>query len=183
MSKYTLARKHRIQHKAVIALMNEPTIREAAVAAGISESTLESWLRDPEFIELFQTAQKTALGHGLAIVELTFGKNVKGLQNIADDPTVNASVRATAYAKLIDIGIGLSKQRSNARYVEQLEEELRQLRSGQVEEITGEEISEARSSQRQRQLPSAGGTVRIDADGGPIIDGDTEGEEATEGDD
>lgn len=179
MAKLTQAKKRRMWHKAILALMNEPTIAASAKATGISQATLELWLRDSEFIEAFQAAQKTALGHGLAMVELNFSPNVRGLQDIAEDKTNNANVRAAAYVKLIDIALGLSKQRSNARYIEQLEEEVRQLNSARVEEeIDGEEVRQTRTAQRQRNMPALGvGSVVLDADGGPAYDADAEGEE------
>jgi hypothetical protein len=182
MPRITQAKKRRMWHKAILAMMNEPTIAAAAKATGISQATLELWLRDPEFIEAFQMAQKTALGHGLAMVELNFGSNIRGVQDLANDKTNNAGVRLAAYGKLLDIALGLSKQRANARYIEQLEEEVRQLNSARVEEETSSEEAnrQARTAQRQRNLPALGdGSIVLDADGGPAYDADAEGEEGS----
>lgn len=179
MPRMTLAKRQRLWHKAIIALINSPTIAAAARALTIHESTLENWMRDPEFMEQFHIAQQTALGHGLAMIEGTFAENVEVLRELSKDKTVQPATRAAAAGKLIDIAIGISKQRSNATYVKQLEEELNRLNSAIIEEEEGDH--QARAPQRQRQLPPAGATFRDDDDGGPDDESDAEGEEGAGG--
>jgi hypothetical protein len=175
------SRKYREWHKAILALIQEPTVASAARLIGLSERTLELWMRDPDFIKQLHHAQQSAIGHGMVVINMNLAKNLQGLQTIADDLTVHPATRAAAYGKLIDIVLGVQKQQASARYIENLENQLKQVNSGAtVEELTerGEENSEEGDAeetsrqtkgktQRKRELPAIGGTFGSDAGGGP----------------
>ena len=54
------------QEKAIIALLNQPTMKEAAEAAGISEVTLWRWLQQPEFRASYMEARRVAVQRAIA---------------------------------------------------------------------------------------------------------------------
>jgi hypothetical protein len=43
-------------HKAIAALLDQPSITKAAVAAGISHATIHRWLQDPTFHRAYMHA-------------------------------------------------------------------------------------------------------------------------------
>ena len=49
------------QQKAIQALLTSPTKAEAARAAGVGESTLRQYLKDPEFITAYREAVRELL--------------------------------------------------------------------------------------------------------------------------
>ena len=54
------------QERAIIALLSEPTLR-AAAGAGISETTLWRWLREPCFKEAYRRARSETLARVLGV--------------------------------------------------------------------------------------------------------------------
>lgn len=51
----------RLQERAIIALLHEPTLRCAADEAGVSEKTLQRWLQDERFRAAFRAARSEVL--------------------------------------------------------------------------------------------------------------------------
>ena len=54
------------QEKAVLALLTNPTIRDAARAAGVGEATLYRWLQIPEFRDAYRAARRQVVSHATA---------------------------------------------------------------------------------------------------------------------
>src|SRR5688572_492483 len=57
------------QELAIIALLNETTIKAAAESVGISEVTLHRWLKLPAFLEAFRTARRATVEKATALIQ------------------------------------------------------------------------------------------------------------------
>jgi hypothetical protein len=68
------------QHNAVFALLNEPTIRKAAAAAGVPERSLYHWLKQPTFAAEYQTARREATRQAIAKLQQVSGKAATRLE-------------------------------------------------------------------------------------------------------
>ena len=84
------------QHKALRALLAQPTVAKAAVASGVGESTIYKWLGEVAFRAALAQAEGEAVaaaGRRLAVLAET------ALDTVADvmaDPTTPAPVRVRA---------------------------------------------------------------------------------------
>jgi hypothetical protein len=70
----------RKQESAIAALLTAHTHAEAAAATGISESTLQRWLRLPEFVAAYRGARRAAVESAVAQLQLTSGEAVETLR-------------------------------------------------------------------------------------------------------
>jgi hypothetical protein len=64
------------QHKALSALMSEPSVSKAAIAAEVPERTLRAWLKRPEFAEAYRAARREATQHAVARLQQASGAAV-----------------------------------------------------------------------------------------------------------
>ena len=93
------------QHKAVHALLTEPTIRQAARAAGVDERTLYRWLKDPAFAAVYRSARREATQQALAQLQRQSGEAVKTLVSIMKNARQPAAARIAAAAKVLDLAV------------------------------------------------------------------------------
>jgi len=55
------------QHKAIIALVTEPTITKAAESAGVSESTVHRWMLDETFAKAHRQTRRETFSQAIAL--------------------------------------------------------------------------------------------------------------------
>jgi hypothetical protein len=66
--------------QAIAALLDLPTVTEAAAAVGVDESTLRAWLRDPAFAAAYADARREILSRTVARLLAVTGKAVEALE-------------------------------------------------------------------------------------------------------
>lgn len=94
------------QHKALSALLTEPTIKAAAEKVGIGERTLHAWLKeDAAFAEAYRAARRDAVGQAIARLQQASAAAVAVLCQLMADRTKPASVRLAAASKVLDLSI------------------------------------------------------------------------------
>ncbi len=93
------------QHKALAALLTEPTITAAAQKAGIAERTLHGWLQEPAFRDEYRRLRREALGQAMARLQNVSSAMVAVLLQLAADKQTPASVRFQAASKVLELGI------------------------------------------------------------------------------
>lgn len=69
----------RRRDQAVVALLREPTIGEAARAIGVGEATLGRWLQDDDFRTAYQDACRQLFDHTLAELQRATNEAVQTL--------------------------------------------------------------------------------------------------------
>jgi uncharacterized protein YggE len=89
------------QERAIIALLSEPTLKAAAASAGISETTLWRWLRDPYFGQAYKEARREAVEQATAKLQALASEAVETLGQILRDDKVAPHVRANAAARVL----------------------------------------------------------------------------------
>ena len=75
-----MARK---QEAVIAALLTEPTYAMAAAKAGVSESTVYKWLRQPAFCKAFRAARRELVDNAMGRVQAATGHAVDTLVQIA----------------------------------------------------------------------------------------------------
>lgn len=110
------------QQKAVLALLAEPTIGEAAQAATISERTLYRWLNEPSFCQAYREARRGAVKLVTGRLQQVAGRAVTTLDEVMRDPIAPAPARVAAAKAVLELAI-------KAVEVEDLEARLQTLES------------------------------------------------------
>lgn len=90
------------QEKAIIALLSEPTMADAANAAGISEVTLWRWLQDDSFRALYLQARRAAVQRAIARMQSATSEAVETLRAVMKDESAKGSERVSAAKAIID---------------------------------------------------------------------------------
>jgi hypothetical protein len=84
----------RLQERAVAALLDRPTVSEAAAAVGIDESTLGVWLRDSAFQAAYAVARREILERTVARLLAVTGEAVEALRRNLGCGKPAAEIRA-----------------------------------------------------------------------------------------
>jgi hypothetical protein len=79
---------------AIAALLSERTHAEAAAKAGLAESTLHRYLKDPNFIRRYRDARRRVLETSVGQLQHATTEAVKTLVAALESPDVNARIRA-----------------------------------------------------------------------------------------
>jgi hypothetical protein len=82
------------REKAIDALLQCPTIRQAALMAGISDKTLGRWLKDPEFQKEYRLARQESFTSGAGMLARAMGAAVLVLRKHMTGDNVALAIRA-----------------------------------------------------------------------------------------
>ena len=89
------------QEKAIIALINEPTVKKAAEAVGVSEPTLYRWMRETEFSRMYREARRESFRHAIALTQKYAPAAVQTLMKVMQDPGAAHSAKVSAATTLL----------------------------------------------------------------------------------
>ncbi|MGB4096159.1 MAG: hypothetical protein WBJ85_00435 [Acetomicrobium sp.] len=105
----------------IAALLTTDTVEQAASVAGIAESTLYRWLREPVFLEQYRKARKAAVDQAISTLQERANKAAKALIDIAEDQEMPPSTRVAAAREILQTSIrGIERDDFESR-LEQLE--------------------------------------------------------------
>jgi hypothetical protein len=96
------------QHKALAALLSEPTVTAAAAKCGIGERTLHTWLHDvPAFAAAYTAARRDAVGQAVGRLQHATGIAVDALIDVLDSEytPAPAAVRVSAAKVIIEYAL------------------------------------------------------------------------------
>ena len=113
------------QHKALAALLSEPTVKAAAAKVGIGERTLHTWLHEPAFDAAYTAARHDAVGRAMGRLQHATGIAVDALIEVLDTEytPAPAAVRVSAAKVIIEYAIRF-------RELDELESRIAQLENG-----------------------------------------------------
>ena len=84
------------QEAAILALMTNQGVDNAARAVGITPRTLYRWLNEPQFDKAYRKARRASFGQGTARLQQAAGAAVTSVLKIMVDPNAAASTRLRA---------------------------------------------------------------------------------------
>ena len=84
----------RKQEAAIVALLTQRSVEEAARVAGIGTKTLLRWLQVPEFQTAFRAARREAVGQAVARLQQSTSAAVTTLLKLMVDSNTPASTKA-----------------------------------------------------------------------------------------
>jgi hypothetical protein len=108
------------QQKAISALLDQPTLKEAAAASSVNESTLWRWLQDEGFQQVYRQARGQLLESTLTALQSASGLAVETLRAVMEDQTAQPSARVSAAKAVLELGL-------KGREILEVEERLRAL--------------------------------------------------------
>ena len=111
----------RKQEQAIIALLQMPTITEAAKQACIGEATLWRWMQHPEFQASYRGAKRQAVANAIARLQQASSEAVETLQRVMNDPEAPANACVSAAKIVLDMALKGSEIDDLSARVEQLE--------------------------------------------------------------
>ena len=97
-----LTAKH---HKAISALLSEPSVRKAAESAGVPERTLYTWLKDSAFDAAYRAACRDAVQQATARLQFASSAAVSVLCQLMARDTIHASIRLNAAKTILELAI------------------------------------------------------------------------------
>ena len=95
----------RRQELAIVALLQHPTIGQAAELAGVCEKTLRRWLRQPDFRRQYREARGHLLDAAIGQLQKASGAAVAVLLSIAEDVLTPPAVRVSAARAILTTAI------------------------------------------------------------------------------
>lgn len=108
------------QEKAIIALLDKPTIREAALSLNVGEATLWRWLQDPEFQRAYRAARRQVVEHSISELQAATSEAVATLKR--NLTCGNQSVEVRAAQIILDQSVKAVELVDLAERVEDLEQ-------------------------------------------------------------
>ena len=96
------AKYERKKEEAIVALLTQKNIEEAARSIGIGSATLLRWLKDPDFDTAYREARRGAFRQSVARLQQASGAAVTTLLKLMIDPTTPPSTKARAADSVLD---------------------------------------------------------------------------------
>jgi hypothetical protein len=91
--------------QAIVALLQHPTIGEAASAIGISEATLWRWLQLAEFQARYREARRLAVNQAIAQVQRITAPAVTTLDGVMTSKTASPASRVAAARTVVEMAL------------------------------------------------------------------------------
>lgn len=95
----------RKKEQAIIALLEAPTVKEAAEMVKINPATLYKWMALPEFEEAYREARHRAMGEAIARLQQASSEAVDTLRDVMGDQEATPASRVTAARAVLELGM------------------------------------------------------------------------------
>jgi hypothetical protein len=110
------------QHRAVITLLEYPTVKEAAEASGVHKATVYRWLREPQFQAAYREARREAVSRATARLQQISGEAVEALREIVADRSQQGASRVGAARVILDYAAKMTELEDFGERLARLEE-------------------------------------------------------------
>jgi hypothetical protein len=91
------------QERAIVALIQQPTIREAAGSLGVNEVTLYRWMREERFEAAYRKARRDAVAQAVARLQESCSTAVGTLLAVMGDGDSSSSSRVSAAKTVLEL--------------------------------------------------------------------------------
>jgi hypothetical protein len=105
----------------IAALLSTPTVKAAAVKAGIGETQLRARLRDPEFNEKYKTARRELLQESTNALQTHLQTAVQVLYDVMTDTEASQQTRVNAAEAVIRNNLKMTEQTDILTRLDELE--------------------------------------------------------------
>ena len=115
-----MPRKSR-KEAALIALLTQPTVKQAAEASGISQPSLFRFLQDKDFRAEYHKAKKALLDAALGDLQKATGRAVAVLSEIMEDTEATPGARVSAAKAVLSFSIQVGQLEDILERLEKVE--------------------------------------------------------------
>ena len=115
------AKKQRLMEQTIQALLTSPTVGKAAEMAGVSETSIRKWLKEPDFRRKYRETRQNMFETAMGSVQAKLQEGVSVMWKLVMDEATPATARVQAFRCLTEMafrGQDLSELESR---IEQLE--------------------------------------------------------------
>ena len=113
----------RKKEQAIIALLEAPTVKEAAEVVGVNPATLYKWMAQPEFEEAYRKARHRAMGEAIARLQQASREAVDTLRDVMGVQAATPASRVTAARTVLELGMRVTEIEVIEVRLKQLEEQ------------------------------------------------------------
>jgi len=92
----------RKKEEAVVALLTNRTIEDAATAIKVAPSTLLRWMKEPDFSTAYRDARRATFSQSIARLQQATGAAVTTLLKVMVDPSTPPSTKVRAADSVLD---------------------------------------------------------------------------------
>jgi len=117
------SKRHK-QDDAIAALLQAPSMQEAASIVGVNINTLYKWMAEPAFAVAYQAARKAVVDAAIAKMQRLCSKAVQRLEEILDDTDVAPSVHVNACRLVFDVTLKSIELQEVTERLERIESHL-----------------------------------------------------------
>lgn len=93
------------QLNAIVALLNQPSVRSAAETVGCPERTLYSWLKQPAFAAAYREGRREATGQAIARLQQASSAAVAVLLRVMASDTTPVVARISAARTVLEFAV------------------------------------------------------------------------------
>jgi hypothetical protein len=98
------------QARAIACLLTEPTVGQAALAAGVSERTVFRWLDDQTFSDAWNRARFESLSFAIGALQVVAHKAVRTLVQVMETEETPPGVKVHAARSLLEFSLRAQEQ-------------------------------------------------------------------------
>ncbi len=111
-----------IQHRAIIALIEQPTVAEAAKVAAVHRATIYRWLQeDSDFRGAYQRARRDVFSAAVSRLQQISSEAVEVLREVMNDQSQQGASRVGAAKAVLDYAVKATEQHEVIERIERLE--------------------------------------------------------------
>jgi len=114
------------QMRAMLALLQHPTLKEAAAAVGVGESTLWRWSQTPEFKAAYLDARREAVKQSIAHLQSATGEAVTCLRDVMKSAKASDAAKVSAARAVLELSLRAVEIENVAERVAELEALIKQ---------------------------------------------------------
>lgn len=109
------------QTRAVLALLERPTLKDAATAAGVAASTLHRWMQQEKFKAAHMEARRAAVNQSIAHLQSATGEAVTCLRDVMKSTSASDAAKVSAARAVLELSLKAVELEDLAERVKQLE--------------------------------------------------------------
>ncbi len=95
----------RKRHQAIAALIEQPTVKGAALAAGVGEATLIRWMKDEAFKTAYRDAKRRIVNQAITRLQRSSDNAVQTLVAIMNDTDSPPTTRVVCAKTILDMAL------------------------------------------------------------------------------